>query len=314
MGSSDLSIGDADGASAANCGECGVTCSLAKASRADCEDGHCSPVCNTGFDDCNAQAVNDGCETAITTVNHCGACHYTCASQGATEVACSAARCAPTCMAHFANCNATDTLANDDGCETYLETLTACRASCAAAPVDCDASQVCTAGACVAPQGVVALSIPLTEANQAQRYSNLFASGLDLATTQFVVRIYAPGASAGTLVIYFTGVNVPAGGGGNYSLASLADGWHDIVFAVGPPSGDYDPAAVTQVNFEIQGGTTGPWEPSPVVIYIDAIRSRNGLVNETFDTDLGNMVASSFLVVPGSTMSWVDSMPDEAGD
>ena len=320
----DLAVGTPDDQTVTHCGICGLKCSLDNATGTECSEGQCRPVCETGFYDCNAELAateaqtqaeaapptDDGCETDITTVQDCGACGYACSKSGATETSCRESRCQPSCLPHFGDCNASDSLTSDDGCETYLESITSCRANCAAAAVACEPGQVCTAGACGDPQGIAVFSVPLTESGQVMRYSDIFPVGTDLVGTTFHVRIYAPGATEGVLVSYFSSFNSAFGGGGNFPLSFFAGGWKEIRLPVGNKSGDYDPADIKQLNFEIQAGNASSWEPNPVIIYVDAIRSSNGSVNDSFDDDVDGMVPSGFLVIPGSTLSWTDSLPE----
>ena len=62
-----------------NCGACGNACSFVNAN-ASCTAGTCViGSCTAGFADCNFNSA-DGCEAALNTVTHCGACGNTCLS------------------------------------------------------------------------------------------------------------------------------------------------------------------------------------------------------------------------------------------
>jgi hypothetical protein len=313
----DLGVGDPNGSSVTHCGTCGLTCSVSNATSAGCDDGTCEPSCMTGFDDCNAQAANDGCETDITVVENCGECGYACSTSGATDVECTAGRCDPTCTPYAGNCNATATLSSDDGCETYLDSLTQCRPDCATAAAPCGALEVCTGGDCVAPQGMVVFSVPLTEADQNQRYADLFAGGeADLTNARIVVRLYAPGATGGGYInLYFTDFDNTAGPGVTPAITDFAAGWKEVTINVGTSAGDFDATRVRQLNLEVVSTGVGPWSPNPLLIYVDLVRAANGLLDDTFETDCTSgatcppMTISSLQSVPGSTLTWTDSVP-----
>jgi hypothetical protein len=60
-----------------DCGACGQVCALAHAA-SSCTSGSCAiGHCDAGWDDCDHDPSN-GCETALDTRNHCGACGTTC--------------------------------------------------------------------------------------------------------------------------------------------------------------------------------------------------------------------------------------------
>jgi hypothetical protein len=108
----------------ANCGRCGMACTLAAASEA-CVMGACAIAsCDAGFGDCDMAAAN-GCETPLSTLTHCGRCGETCGSiANATRTCSSARRCDYTsCTSGFADCD----MNRSNGCETATSsTLTAC--------------------------------------------------------------------------------------------------------------------------------------------------------------------------------------------
>jgi hypothetical protein len=71
-----------------DCGGCGRSCAPAHAT-GTCESGACQvSSCDSGFDDCNDRGA-DGCETALSGRENCGACGNTC---GGT-VACTNGKC-----------------------------------------------------------------------------------------------------------------------------------------------------------------------------------------------------------------------------
>jgi len=142
---------EADLNSAAACGACGVSCSATNGLNF-CIAQSCNPICNTGFDDCDANTAN-GCEANLDTdATNCGGCGITCptgavCSAGAcycdnatsgqlcapsgvtwTSALCdtggTVTDCLPTCDAFLDDCN--DDLV--DGCETDLRTTSNCTA------------------------------------------------------------------------------------------------------------------------------------------------------------------------------------------
>jgi len=291
-----------------NCGECGKACSLEHVGTPNCTAGACAPACSPAYLDCNATTTNDGCETSESATN-CGACGYTCSTQHAVGASCNAGRCAPTCAPGWGNCNSSAMLTVDDGCEVYLDLLTACTSACGGTAVDCDATSVCNLGSCVAPQGVAVWSVPLTTNMQGQRYGEVFPGFPDMTNATVTVRIYAPGATGGNLIAYFTDLDFTAGGGATLPLADLAAGWTDLVFSIGSASGTYDPTSIRQISLEVVSeNTTGPWT-NPTVVYVDSVRSSNLIVNDTFNSSVGNMLISTQRTVAGSTLTWSDSVP-----
>jgi hypothetical protein len=78
--------------SLSNCGGCGRACVGDNVSTPSCGgSGLCTPTCNPGWGDCKhpiAPAPDDGCETSLYDVNHCGAC---------TNSACSLPNAVPDC-------------------------------------------------------------------------------------------------------------------------------------------------------------------------------------------------------------------------
>jgi hypothetical protein len=60
------------GTDSANCGACAVKCGTLNAASTSCVSGGCSPVCNAGFGACGDPRT--GCDTALSTADHCGTC------------------------------------------------------------------------------------------------------------------------------------------------------------------------------------------------------------------------------------------------
>jgi hypothetical protein len=150
--------------------------------------------------------------------------------------------------------------------------------------------------------------VPLTTAETAQRFAAKLEALPDLTNSVLTLRLYAPGATGGQLNLYVSDADYTAGGGAFVALSSLSAKWTDVVLPIGGVSGTFDPQAIVQVNLEVRAGATGPWA-NPTVVYVDRIWSSNALVNDTFDTTKGGFAASTQLVIAGSTLTWMDSMP-----
>ena len=112
-----------------DCGGCDVQC-VNQHGSAQCLAGECVPACDEGFADCNADP-NDGCETdQLNSLQHCGSCERQCFSFHVADLVCSQGVCTSTCDAGFGNCSLPKAPAEDDGCETNLNTTADC-GSCA---------------------------------------------------------------------------------------------------------------------------------------------------------------------------------------
>lgn len=69
---------------ASDCGACNQPCAPAHAA-ADCSTGTCQRgACDAGFGDCDSNA-NNGCEAALSTPEHCGACGTTCPAESSCQ-------------------------------------------------------------------------------------------------------------------------------------------------------------------------------------------------------------------------------------
>lgn len=121
-----------------------------------------------------------------------------------------------------------------------------------------------------------------------------------------VIRAYAPGTTGGQLRIYVSDGDWTSGAALDVPLSTLSDGWTDIEMPIGSALGHFDPSQTIQVTLEIESGSSGPWT-DPTVIYIDSIRSLEKHLNDSFDTDIGTILRSTFRVVAGSTESWLDA-------
>lgn len=132
-----------------HCGACDRACSLPHASSV-CAAGACAVgACDPGWGDCNGVA-DDGCETALTTVEHCGGCSAPCTVPSGLP-ACDTGTCAVGhCPRGTDDCDGVA----DNGCEADLGSATTCGDCAVACPA---ASPLCDAGgepaACVAACG-----------------------------------------------------------------------------------------------------------------------------------------------------------------
>jgi hypothetical protein len=80
-----------------NCGGCGVVCPARANATTTCAGGVCGFTCNTGFANCDANAVN-GCETNTTNnVQNCGACGNVCPTPAGGTATCTNGVCGATC-------------------------------------------------------------------------------------------------------------------------------------------------------------------------------------------------------------------------
>ena len=306
-----LALGNVSGQTVNDCGSCGHDCSLANATASTCVAGTCDPTCAAGFDDCDADdgsGEDDGCETAVTGTTHCGACGHACSMANTTAIACTDGLGAPTCAAGFLDCNVNGGAGADDGCETPNNTIASCGTTCANVAA-CEPGAACTASGCEAI-GITVLTVPFTAANQTQRYgASHSTSAVDLTNDRVNVRLYAPGATAGSINVSLLDASGPPGASASRELTALNSGWVTVSIPVGPVAGDWDPSYIRQVLLDVSSGSTGPWA-NPTVVYVDRIWSDNGLLNDRFAADATPpMVMSGVTTVPGSTLTWTALLP-----
>ena len=104
-----------------HCGGCGMPCPDRPNAVTVCAAGSCDFVCMTGFDDCDGVPDN-GCETALDTVDDCGTCGNTC-SYASGMPACNMGACELAgCNPGFDDCD----MDASNGCEADLSTTTDC--------------------------------------------------------------------------------------------------------------------------------------------------------------------------------------------
>ena len=127
------------------CGSCSNVCSSYPNQSSSCTGGTCNSTCTQGYAHCTGP-VSDGCETDITTTQHCGSCNNSCpAPLYPNQVAtCTSGTCGVACSSGFAHCSGP--LSN--GCETDITTAAHC-GSCTPCTLGTNVSAVaCNAGAC----------------------------------------------------------------------------------------------------------------------------------------------------------------------
>jgi hypothetical protein len=137
-----------------NCGGCGPAgqnCATKYANATStCFASACTaPSCVASYDDCTGGTA-DGCETDITTLDHCGDCDVTCETQHASSTACSSGACNPVCEPGWAKCSNPE-----QGCATQLGTVsncTKCGESCAGS------TPFCNPTGCVAYRDIVVVN------------------------------------------------------------------------------------------------------------------------------------------------------------
>ncbi|MBI2389119.1 MAG: hypothetical protein HYV09_05840 [Deltaproteobacteria bacterium] len=174
--------------STANCGGCGKVCAPANGTGM-CVSGACDLLsCNTGWSNCNANAV-DGCEiNTQSDLNNCGLCGKVCPGAGAPNMtaACTTGTCTSACVTGWANCDGIST----NGCEKNVRTD---NANCGACGNACTSGSSCIDGICqaFAPVDVMIL-LGVTGSTQ---YS------LDQAVPNLKARLVAP-------LLAMSGVNV----------------------------------------------------------------------------------------------------------
>lgn len=97
-----------------HCGSCNRRCTAGPQQRVQCVDGECQTECEGGWGDCNGDD-DDGCEEALTSITHCGACDDACEPvPNAASLECVAGACVAECVTDFGDCT------SEPGCETSL--------------------------------------------------------------------------------------------------------------------------------------------------------------------------------------------------
>jgi hypothetical protein len=127
-----------------NCTGCGFVCSANHVINRTCNDA-CTGTCESGYRDCNATKLKDGCETNIAAdLKNCGGCGVACSSTHISAT-CSQGACGGQCAANFADCNSDK---QADGCESDLR---ADAANCGSCGVACSSNHVkprCSVSTC----------------------------------------------------------------------------------------------------------------------------------------------------------------------
>jgi len=124
------------GTDLSNCGACGRACSSAHVTTPSCNNKLCAPSCAAGWADCNhlrSPNADDGCETNVYDVTHCGACGAPACNLPNATPDCPAGACVvKSCSAGFFDCDGKAA----NGCE------------CAGANLGGAAGGCCPAGKC----------------------------------------------------------------------------------------------------------------------------------------------------------------------
>lgn len=128
-----------------HCGACGAPCSSAHGTPT-CANAVCSITCNANYDDCDGNAMANGCEAhLLTDPNNCGSCEQVCVvahgTPGCADGECTVAA----CDAGFADCDRDP----KNGCEVDTNSS---EGHCGACDTPCEldnvAAQTCEAGLC----------------------------------------------------------------------------------------------------------------------------------------------------------------------
>ena len=123
-----------------SCGACGTACTNAHGTTS-CVAGSCTPVCASGYADCDGDRMN-GCETLIDTdPANCGACGVTCDT---SFQVCSNRSCqVSTCPAGTGDCDS-----NQSNCETNLQTTVSDCGFCDNVCTTANGTPRCASGSC----------------------------------------------------------------------------------------------------------------------------------------------------------------------
>jgi hypothetical protein len=129
-------------------GNCGP-CFFPNGSASCGPEGTCVlEACDFGFRNCDDAVGADVCQTDTRTdPDHCGDCGRVCGAENGVA-GCVNATCTISCAPGFGNCNQTDqSLGDDDGCETRLDT----DAACGVCGRRCEDGTRCVDGQCAPP-------------------------------------------------------------------------------------------------------------------------------------------------------------------
>ncbi len=92
-----------------------------------CDRGVCKLTCEPGYGDCDGDSDN-GCESALNSIEHCGQCHNECPGYDNADALCkwmasvSQWQCAMACRGHFQDCDKNW----DNGCEIPVGVANTC--------------------------------------------------------------------------------------------------------------------------------------------------------------------------------------------
>ena len=126
-----------------HCGGCNMPCTAGINASPTCVVGSCSIVCDSGFADCDMDAVS--CEASLEEPATCGDCETSCPGAPQAIPACDRGVCDLACNPGYADCNGDPA----DGCEADLALPATC-GTCAPCPVGNQVVTVdCVSGACL---------------------------------------------------------------------------------------------------------------------------------------------------------------------
>jgi hypothetical protein len=125
-GYADCNGDDRDGCETAintpeHCGSCKNACGAVANGTAACVSGKCAVKCAASYDDCDGKYEN-GCESALNTVSHCGSCKNACAAAANGTAVCASGKCTLKCTAPYDDCDGN----YENGCEIPVGQAHAC--------------------------------------------------------------------------------------------------------------------------------------------------------------------------------------------
>ncbi len=137
------------GANTANCGGCGLICSLANVD-SHCVEGGCqiNGQCVPGFANCDKK-ISSGCEANVLSDDaNCGGCGRSCARENAETGCNGSGTCNFACHTGFGDCNSDLPQDSSDGCEVDIHNSPTHCGSCSFVCNLPNANEGCAQGAC----------------------------------------------------------------------------------------------------------------------------------------------------------------------
>jgi hypothetical protein len=140
-----------------------------------------------------------------------------------------------------------------------------------------------------------------------QRYSYV-VSPTDLTQVNVVLRLYAPRAIGGSLIVYAVDSSSTFSPQVEIPLKRLSAGWTDVELPLAQKVGAFNPKATKQIGLTVSSGSDSAWT-DPTVVYLDGIRTSPSRLSDTFDASVGPMAKSGVVAVEGASLTWIDSVP-----